>query len=217
MITTVVFLKGCNFHCPFCHNPELVLTPNTIPDFPVSELFSFLDQKKDWVDLVLFSGGEPTLYPQLPLCLKELKDQGFKTGIHTNGTNPEVLEQALREKVLDYLVMDIKSRKEKYPKAAGKPDASWEKLAQSIALVKSAKISLGAGFKLTLVPGLVEKEDLKEIRKIVAGADFLDLQQFRPLRCLDKNLENRTPYSKEVLEEMALILEGATKRTTRMF
>ncbi|NJO88455.1 MAG: anaerobic ribonucleoside-triphosphate reductase activating protein [Chloroflexia bacterium] len=114
-IAAVVFTQGCNFRCGYCHNPQLVLPNLFIERFDLAPLniISYLEQHRNWLDGVVVTGGEPTIHKDLPLFLKEIKKLGYAIKLDTNGTNPHLLEQIIKNKLADYIAMDIKIAPEK--------------------------------------------------------------------------------------------------------
>ena len=117
-IAATIFTSGCNFRCPFCHNPELVL-PEEISkskELPLQEVFSFLKERKGFLDGVVICGGEPTIHNDLYDFCSEIKRIGFLIKLDTNGHNPEMLEKLIDKELIDYIAMDIKAHKEKYDK-----------------------------------------------------------------------------------------------------
>ena len=230
LISAIVFLKNCNFRCPYCHNPELVFNDKAVPDYPAEELFKLLKQKKGWVDSVIFTGGEPSLYPDLPKLIKAVKELGVEPGIHTNGSNPEMLAALLKADLLNYIAMDVKNHQEKYFKTIGleklnrieksenfAKDEMWKKIAKSIELIKKAPKKIETIFRITVAPGLVEEADIVKIGQLIKGAPKASIQQFRPIKCLDKSFEKLKPYPKEVLEKMADELEKFVGQVEREF
>ncbi len=95
-ISAIVFTQGCNFRCPYCHNPELVDPAQYGPILPEEEVFSFLEKRRGKLDAVTVTGGEPTLQPDLDRFLQEIKGMGYLTKVDTNGSNPDVLERLIR-------------------------------------------------------------------------------------------------------------------------
>ncbi len=122
-ISSVVFTRGCNFRCNYCHNYQLI-DPVFIDDFPAfsgNDIFNWIDKNKLLLDAVVVTGGEPTLHTDLPDFIREIKSFGLKIKLDTNGTNPEMLQSLLNETLLDYIAMDIKAPLvlEKYQKVVG--------------------------------------------------------------------------------------------------
>ncbi|MBO4330960.1 MAG: anaerobic ribonucleoside-triphosphate reductase activating protein, partial [Oscillospiraceae bacterium] len=117
-----VFLGGCNFRCPFCHNASLVLRPASLPRIAPHELFSFLEKRRGLLDGVAVTGGEPTLQKDLPELLERIKELGFAVKLDTNGSDPAMLRRIIDGGLADYAAMDIKSSPEGYAAAVGLPD-----------------------------------------------------------------------------------------------
>ncbi|HEC86320.1 MAG TPA: anaerobic ribonucleoside-triphosphate reductase activating protein, partial [Thermoplasmatales archaeon] len=115
-ICAIIFTQGCNFRCPYCHNPELV-NPKLFQE-PIDEndIFRFLEMRKGKLDAVEITGGEPTLQPDLIEFMRKIKAMGFLIKLDTNGTNPEVVEKIIKNKLVDYIAMDVKAPLEKYEK-----------------------------------------------------------------------------------------------------
>ena len=118
-ISATLFTGGCNFRCPYCHNVDLVLRPESLPAFPLSFLLSFLDTRKDWLEAVCVSGGEPLIHEDIPGIFQVLKDRNFRTKLDTNGSFPRKLENLIQEGLLDYVALDIKAPLEKYSEVTG--------------------------------------------------------------------------------------------------
>lgn len=218
LISSIIFTVGCNLKCPFCHNPELISQKKSqVPPYPLSEIMKTLHEKKDWIDSVIFTGGEPTLQPGMEIVMRKVKEDGFQVGLHTNGTNPEMVESLLKDKMLSYLAMDIKNKREKYPETTGTKKIKFEQIEKSIELVKLAGEGVDTVFRTTVVPGYVLEEDIEGIGELIKDAPAASLQQFRPLKCLNAGLENLEPYDVEVLHRMADKLEKYVKKVEREF
>jgi len=204
-IAAIIFTGGCNFRCPFCHNPELVTDLAKTPPYPWEEIKRFLDKKAGWVDAIMITGGEPTIHPDLPKVLKLIKEKGYLVGVETNGTNPEMLEKIVNEKLADRISMDVKNSLDKYEMTVG-AKVDTDRIKKSIELLKNSPIEYE--FRITLAPGLVEKEDIAKVGELIKGAKKITPQQFRPLRNLDKSYENKVPYGKDEILAMARELES---------
>src|SRR3989338_3543069 len=120
-IASTIFISSCNFKCGFCYNVDLVNDQKKLPIISEEEILQFLEKRKNVLDGVCITGGEPTLYKNLKNFIKKIKEIGYKIKLDTNGTNPLLLKELIDEKLVDYVAMDIKSSKEKYNKAAGVP------------------------------------------------------------------------------------------------
>lgn len=163
-VSAVVFTMGCNFRCPFCHNPELVLPEKFNTPLDEEELFSFLKKRKGLLDGVVVTGGEPTIHKDLPEFVTKIKELGFKVKLDTNGTKPEMLKELIENKLVDFIAMDIKASMKKYELLSG-CNTNLEKLRESIELIKKSAIYYQ--FRNTFVKPLLTDSDAVEIRKIV--------------------------------------------------
>jgi len=188
-LACVVFLTGCNFRCPWCYSSELVL-PEKIAKQPVmeqSDFFNFLKQRKDQLEGVVICGGEPTINPDLPAFCRQIKKMGYKIKLDTNGSNPTMLKELLKKRLVDYLAMDVKASLKKYPSAVGFEGCSNNYLAdniqKSVDLLKQGLVDYE--FRTTFVPGMHTKEDIADIVKWLKPAKKYFLQHFRPEKTLD--------------------------------
>ena len=172
-----IFVSGCNFRCPFCHNPELVL-PEEIekqPEIPLKDIYDFLEERKNFLQGVVICGGEPTIHGDLPDFIKRIKQMDYLVKLDTNGYNPKMLKKLLDDKLLDYVAMDIKAPKERY-KELTNVDVDVEKIDESIDILKKENIDFE--FRTTVVPGLITKKDIIEIAKWLTKAPKYFLQTF---------------------------------------
>lgn len=204
-IVSVVFTAGCNFKCPFCQNPELVLNPDSLPSVSSKEVVNHLISKKKWLDGLSITGGEPTIHQALSDFIGKVKEEGFLVGLETNGTNPQMLKDLIADKLIDYVALDIKAPLvwEKYKKTSGINDEDlFRKVKESVEVLLELKLDIDYELRTTVVPGLIEEEDILAIARQVKGAKRYVLQQFLPRTTLDKQYERIKPYSKEVLEKM---------------
>jgi pyruvate formate lyase activating enzyme len=206
-IAAVLFSRGCNLRCPFCHNAHLLVKPGRTAmagEIETPELIPFLEERRGFLDAVVFSGGEPTINPELPQVIKQVKETGYLVKLDTNGTNPLMLDQLLQQELLDYVAMDIKAPLEyhKYLQASGRLTfEDFFNIRSSISLLKTATIAIE--FRTTVVPVWHSPEDIIEIARYIKGARLYSLQQFNPRITLDPELSGVKPYSKAELEEIA--------------
>ncbi len=204
-IAATIFLFGCSFRCPYCHNPELLIMEQAekVKTYTEQEILNFLEERKNFLEGVCISGGEPTLSRELPEFLKKIKELGYKIKLDTNGENPEMLKQLINENIVDYIAMDIKAPLHKYEKIIN-VKINIDNIKESISLVKNFPEH---EFRTTAVPGLVSKEDIVEIGRFLKGARFFSIQQFRAENCLDKNFNKKEPYPESELEEFKKSIE----------
>lgn len=189
-IATTVFTVGCSFRCPFCHNPELVLSSKFVPKGKQEEeFFNHLGKRKGKIEGVCITGGEPTIQLGIIDFIKRIKEMGFAVKLDTNGTRPDVLKKLLDERLLDFVAMDIKNQLKKYDKTTGtKGDKKRIKL--SVGLIMNSRLPYE--FRTTVVPGLHEEKDFLEIARWLQGARAYYLQEYRENVILDPNLKKKT-------------------------
>lgn len=203
-IVSTLYVSSCNFRCPYCYNCDLVLHPNNFKNIPFEDINNYLLKRRDFIDGICMSGGEPTLYPDLPSYFKEIKDKGFLIKLDTNGANPKLLEDLLGLGLVDYIAMDIKSSLDfdNYSKAAGIRDKILlEKVKDSIKLIMNSKVDYE--FRTTVVPILHTQKTIIKIAKYISGAKKYVLQNFSPLeRTLEPTFQKIIPYSAEKIQEL---------------
>ena len=190
-----LFTGGCNFRCPFCHNGDLVLTPQNFDTYSDDEIFSYLEKRQGLLDGVVISGGEPTMYADLPDYAKRIKALGYDVKLDTNGTNPEMLKVLVNNGLIDYVAVDIKSSKEGYSKMAGVKTFP-EKVALTVEFLEKNKIPYE--FRTTLVNELISEKDIISMSEWLKNCEKLFLQKFIERDgCIEKGLH-------EVPKEIAL-------------
>lgn len=168
----VVFLNGCNFNCPYCHNPHLVnpLGGSVLED---DYIFRFLKKRKKFLKGVVISGGEPTLQPKLLKFCKTIKDIGYKIKLDTNGSRPDILENLLNENLIDYIAMDIKTSFKYYHSFSYKNKT--KDIQKSIDIIREKMSEYE--FRTTCTRYFIDKETIKDIGKLIMGSKKYVLQQ----------------------------------------
>ena len=208
-ITATVFTQGCNFACPYCHNPDLVDPGINVVCLPEEEIYSYLEKRRGKLEAVTITGGEPTIQSDLALFAGRVKAMGYLVKLDTNGSQPAALEQLLAAKLLDYIAMDIKAPLHKYPAVTQTP-ISDEAIRQSIKIIKSAGIDYE--FRTTVVKSQLSPADLLEIGRLVAPAPLYALQRFVPAKLLNKEFINQTTLSPEEFAATKILLEEKIKK-----
>lgn len=203
-ISSTVFLAGCNFRCPFCHNSELVLDPGRVPTLELNFFLSYLDSRKGWLDGLCLSGGEPLLHGDVEVLARVIKERGFLVKIDTNGAFPERLEYLVKEGLVDWVAMDIKAPLDRYSEVV-RIDVDPEKINRSVEFIKNSRLNYI--FRTTVVPGLVGENDLKKIGEWLKGARIFQLQQFVPQNTVDPEFSRLSPYQAEQLHSWAELLK----------
>jgi pyruvate formate lyase activating enzyme len=171
-ICCVIFTAGCNFACPYCHNPELVKPP--FETINPEEIFVFLEKRKSLLDGLTITGGEPTLQNDLSEFCEKVKSFGFPIKIDTNGSRPKVIEFLIKNNLVDYIAMDIKSLPDKYaPHIAKNVDPA--NILESVRVIK--KSGIPHEFRTTCVKPFVTAEIIHEIGRLTSRADLFVLQK----------------------------------------
>jgi pyruvate formate lyase activating enzyme len=211
-LAAIIFTQGCNFRCHFCYNPLLVL-PHQGRDeknkkekgfspFSPQNLFLFLQERRGRLEGVVITGGEPTLHPDLPGFIKAIKDLGYLVKLDTNGTNPEMLEQLIADRLIDYVAMDIKAPLAKYAAVVGVP-VNCNNLKKSVKIIKSS--GLPYEFRTTVVPGLLEAADFTAMGELIKGASKWYLQNFKSdTDLVDSRYQSQPAYTAEEMAALAV-------------
>lgn len=201
-IAALVFLGGCNLSCPFCHNPDLVEAPDRLPDYPLEPLFEDLERRRSFIDGVVISGGEPTLYPDLLPLMRRIRALGLQVKLDTNGLLPAVLGEVLEQGLADLVALDLKTAPARYGELHHRP-------VDCTALGRSVELLLHSGvdceFRTTCVPGLVDETDLRQLGALLRGAQIWVLQQFVPRYSMSAACRELEPYPAERLEQFAAL------------
>ena len=211
-IACIIFAGNCNFVCPYCHNPFLVVEPESQPLIPESDFFTFLKKRKGKLDAVVISGGEPTLGKDLFAFSQKIKKMGFFVKLDTNGSNPDIVKKLHAAGYLDYLGIDYKCPFNRYPEIALKNSVNpGLKVQTTISYAVDFKISYD--IRTTVHKALLSPKDLNVMRKELneLGVEEWTLQQFNPVDVLDDKLQNLTTYS-----DIELVNIAKTLPTTRV-
>ena len=230
-IVSIIFLPSCNLRCPYCHSPHLVQPSNKLETIPVENILEAVKRNRAWLDGIVITGGEPTLHKNLDELIESFRSLGIKVRLDSNGTNPDVLEDLIRRKLIQCVAMDIKAplNKEKYERVAGMQDAEFaipphlssplggegwgegeqcnrhstllSSIRRSIELIMNSGIEYE--FRTTISPAFLNESDIVEIARTIKGAQRYVLQGFKPNNCLDNEMLNITPYPVETLKQFA--------------
>lgn len=213
-IATVIFTLGCNFRCPYCHNPEFVseeYKEEIIKNIIAEEIFfRFLEKRKGLLDGVSICWWEPTLQKNLSNFCKRVKELGFFVKLDTNGTNPKILKSLVDNKLLDYIAIDIKNPLEKYE------EITWfkgniEGIKESIEIIKNS--SLEYEFRTTCIAWFHNQEDIENIAKTLAWAKLYYLQNYKPWNTLEKDFFGKS----FLLKELQIFQDIAQKYVEKCF
>jgi pyruvate formate lyase activating enzyme len=176
-LAATLFLGGCNMRCPFCQNASLVLNPKAQPSIGEEEVLAVLSKRKNLIEGVCISGGEPTLYKELPELIRKIKALGLLVKLDTNGTNPVMIKALVREQLIDYIAMDIKNSKEKYAVTSGIADLDIRSVGESVSYLLGSNIPYE--FRTTIVKEFHTTEDILSLGAWLKGAKSYYLQSFQ--------------------------------------
>ncbi len=211
-VVAVLFLPSCNFRCLYCHNHDLILRPERYPNFPLGKILESLRERKGWIDGVCLTGGEPTLHSWLPSLIRDLRSaagltpSGVSLGIKldTNGTRPEILQDLIGAGLLDYVAMDLKGplQLNRYAAITGIPldGEGLARIAESVQILLAGTVD--HEFRTTLVPTLIEEEEVYALAHRVRGARRYTLQRFNPKEALDERLRSVRPFDEQTFRRM---------------
>jgi pyruvate formate lyase activating enzyme len=207
VIATTVFTVGCSFRCPFCHNPELVLSSHfaTGTEKNEEEFFKHLSKRKGRLEGVCITGGEPTIQPDIIEFIKKIKAMGFLVKLDSNGTRPDVLKKIINERLVDFIAMDIKNSPENYSRATGLA-ADIKRIKLSVEMIINSPMPYE--FRTTVVPGIHTEKDFLKIAKWLSGACAYYLQEYREKIILDPKLKKKTKGKKIDLEKIKKAIEN---------
>jgi pyruvate formate lyase activating enzyme len=203
--SSVIFLNHCNFRCPYCHNAELAIGMES-QNIPPSYVISWLYDRREWIDGIVISGGEPLLNRDLPEFLRALKTHlDISIKLDTNGSNPKLLQILLRENLVDKVSMDIKSplEDERYSKIC-RTNINISLIEESINAIIDSNINYE--FRTTVCPSLLKENDILQIAtelSCIGGTlQEYSLQNFNPGKVLDSSFEDQISYSYDTLNKI---------------
>lgn len=210
-IAAVIFTPGCNLNCFYCHN-KILLSQNAYKNLlDTEEILKFLYDRKNFLDGVVISGGEPTLQARLEEFIQNVKRMGYPVKLDTNGINPHILKKLIDSKLLDYVAMDIKAPSYKYVDIC-RVETDIDKIQESIDLLMQGKVDYE--FRTTFVPQLDDK-DIICIAKRIKGARLYVLQQFRRQIEKSEKIDMHmcvSPHRSDYIRETAAKLKEIVKR-----
>ena len=175
-VACTVFTGHCNMRCPFCHNGDLVLMPGSQPLVPEEEFFAFLNKRKNILEGVAITGGEPTLQKDLGDFIDRIKELGLLVKLDSNGLKPEVLKQLVAENKVDYIAMDIKSDKAHYGRTVGMPNLDLAPIEESVAFLMENRVPYE--FRTTVIRQFHNADIFDGIADWIGGCEKYFLQSY---------------------------------------
>lgn len=216
-ISAIIFTQGCNFRCHFCYNPMLVRPQfqagkikyssqeeqedHHIHQINEDDLFDFLENRIGKLQAIVITGGEPTLFKDLPEFIKKIRKMGFLIKLDTNGTNPNMVQELIDKKLVDYIAMDFKASPEKYDKITG-VKVNFQNILKNVKIIMES--GLPYEFRTTIVPDFFSINDITKMGEIIKGADKWFLQKFKSdIPLVDKEFEGLKPVTDKEMEVLA--------------
>ena len=213
-VAAALFIGGCNFRCPYCHNRDIVLKNESLIPLTQEEIFAFLKKRRSVLTGVCITGGEPTLYPDLPELIRQIKELGYLIKLDSNGTNPQMLYNLIHTGLIDYCAMDIKNAPEKYEITIGfhnnQPKFDLAAIDESVQILMQQNL-IPYEFRTTIVKELHDESDMLGISRWIAGADAYFLQSYTDsdgVLC-----DGYHAHSEETLQKYALLCRQSIPNT----
>jgi len=205
-LAAVIFLPGCNLRCRYCHARDLVLGAASVESIPAEKVLDYAGSSGGWIDGIVISGGEPTLYAGLAGLMRDVKSRGLDVKLDTNGTRPDVIAGLMDEGLVDAVAMDVKAPlDERYLKVANVP-VDLARVRESIRLIMQSGIEYE--FRTTVSPALLSLADVVDVAREIEGARRYCLQPFCPHVCLDEEFERHPQCPRSYLEHAAALAKG---------
>ncbi len=211
-VASVIFTQGCNLRCKYCHNPQLVLPELMDQSILIPELYvlDYLEKNKVMLDGIVITGGEPTIQEGLEKFIQKVKLFGLYVKLDTNGTQPDIIENLINQKLVDFIAMDVKAplNIERYSQVSSDivKNETIENIKKSISLIINSGIK--HEFRTTVVKQLLNNKDIENICESIKGCEQYSLQDFNSEKTLDKSFQENCGFSAPVLEWLSHNLEA---------
>jgi pyruvate formate lyase activating enzyme len=199
-IAAIIFTQGCNFRCPYCHNPELVDPARMSQPLDNDKVLAFLKTRKNKLDAVCITGGEPTIQEDLPAFLREIKAMGFAIKLDTNGSQPHALADLLSAKLLDFVAMDIKAPLERYEWVC-QANCEAAIISRSMELLRAYQME--REFRSTIVHPLLSLPDVENMMSLLQKGERYYLQKYKAKNILQGQAKQFAPFSSMLLHALA--------------
>lgn len=202
-VAATIFIGGCNFRCPFCHNSSLVINAASQPEISQTEILNFFKKRRGILEGVCVTGGEPTLFPELADFLSDIRELGYPIKLDTNGSNPSFLRFLVQNGLISKVAMDIKSSPQNYGKLTGITTPDLHAIETSISYLLEGNVDYE--FRTTVVRELHDVQDFVEISQWIKGAKAYYLQAYKDSE--EVLQPGFSSYSLEELEHFRTILQ----------
>ncbi len=197
-LSSILFVSGCNFNCGYCYNIDLVCEKNNLETIPADDIIKLLKERSSLVESVVITGGEPTLYKDLDSFIQQIKSIPLLIKLDTNGYNPDVIDNFLKRKLIDYIAIDIKTSSSKYESLTG-VSIDFSRIKDTINLIRDSYIDYE--LRTTCVPYFVTMNDFKIIENEIGHVKKYYLQQYNNSLTIDPAFKKYKPYPVSTLKE----------------
>lgn len=204
-VAATIFLGGCNFRCDYCYNKDLVYRWQQIPDIPEQQVLDAIQARKNFIEGVVITGGEPTLNKDLKDFILKIRDMDLLVKLDTNGYKPEVVADFINEKIVDYFAIDVKAPLMRYAEITGVKELIADRIAQSIKLLKNSGIAYE--FRTTVWKDGFSQDDFRAIFELIKGSQNYYIQNMYPVF----TIEPKQTYAPMRKSEIAPILRMGKK------
>jgi len=201
LIASTIFVGACNFRCDYCYNKQLVYSPGSIPTLDEDNLFKDLEARKNFIEGVVVTGGEPTLQAGIEVFIEKIKKLGLSVKLDSNGSRPEVIKRLIDSKLIDYVAMDIKAPLDRYSEIAG-IEINTSKIKESVSLLKSSSVDYE--FRTTVWDGAFSKEDFTKMYELIKNAKSYFIQNMYPFFSMKPKLLYSPMSKKDILPILEL-------------
>lgn len=206
VVASIIFFGGCNFRCFYCHNHDIAFTPNLMPSYNMDDILKSIEAKKDWIEGVVLSGGEPTIYrDEIIDFISIFKGKGLKVKLYTNGYLSDVLQKLIDKRLIDAISMDIKHIPDKYEEITRiSLPLIRERVLESIEIIK--KTNIDKEFRITVIKGIHSPKDLAGLKELI-NPERLIIQNVNDELVKEDEVENVKAFSEEEFKEIQKICE----------
>ncbi len=213
-IATVLFVPGCNYNCFYCHNRKLIEEITDILD--PNEINAFLEKRQGFIDAIVISGGEPTLYDDLPEFFSKIKKLGYLTKLDSNGSNPDMISRLIQEGNVDYFAIDYKAPSNQYALYCGE-ESNSSKVLETINILNSTKSHFEV--RTTVIPQLSIDNLIQMCQELPKVPRYVLNPYRKPLHYLPQHIDliNATPYSENEIKEFSETLKLYQENVVLMF
>ena len=201
-LACIIFTGGCNFKCPYCHNPCLILDPESQKQITQEEFLTFLHKRQNKLDAVVISGGEPTLQADLEKFIGLIKQYNFLVKLDTNGSKPAIIKNLITQKLIDAVGIDYKAPSESYQKISQNSKVLGKNILKLIEHAINKLGSKNVDIRTTVHRDLISEKDLHTMWNELKthNVKTWHLQQYHQTEVLDLNLDAQTWSNRELID-----------------